>query len=89
IATIVGTAEPHSFDALVSKARNVERQIGRQKNVPQKSRMTKDKKFDNKKQTKKDEAMPTFVNVNKKIENGKGNEIPKNGKETSKNPLFK
>ena len=27
IATFVGTVEPHSFDALVSKASNVERQI--------------------------------------------------------------
>ncbi|CAK9166813.1 unnamed protein product, partial [Ilex paraguariensis] len=74
IATFVGMIEAQSFDALVSKACNVERQIARQRSLPQKSRMTEKKKFDNKKQIKKDEAMPTFVNVNKKKENGKGKE---------------
>ncbi|CAK9133612.1 unnamed protein product [Ilex paraguariensis] len=51
--------------------------------------MSEEKKFDNKKQTMKDEAMPTFFNVNKKKENGKGKEVPKNGKETSRNPSLK
>ncbi|CAK9137233.1 unnamed protein product, partial [Ilex paraguariensis] len=51
--------------------------------------MTEEKKFDSKKPTKKGEAMPTFVNVNKKKENGTGKEVPKNGKETFRNPSLK
>ena len=33
IATYIGIAEPQNFDALVSKASNVERQLARQRNT--------------------------------------------------------
>ena len=74
IATFVGTAEPQTFDALVSKASNVERQIARQKSVTQKLRTSDERKIEsNKKPTKKGESMATFVNT-KENNNGKNNE---------------
>ena len=72
IATFVGTAEPQSFDALVSKASNVERQMARKKSVPkiQTKIQTGDKKTESKKPTMKKEAMATFVKDERK-DNGK------------------
>ncbi|KAL4614682.1 hypothetical protein ACB092_07G071000 [Castanea dentata] len=55
IATFIGTAEPHSFDALVSKASNVERQISRQKSTMQRGRSKEGSKkltLEEKKKTK-------------------------------------
>ncbi|CAK9162591.1 unnamed protein product, partial [Ilex paraguariensis] len=52
-ATFVARQKPQSFDALVSKASNVERQIAQQSSLPQKSRMTEEKKFDNNEKTRK------------------------------------
>ncbi|CAK9156384.1 unnamed protein product, partial [Ilex paraguariensis] len=89
IATFVGTEEPQSFDALASKASNVERQIARQKNVPQKSRMTQEKNFDSENPVNKKEAMPTFLKVDKKKGNDKRKEISQKGKETSRNLSLK
>jgi len=50
IATYIGTAEPQNFDALVSKASNVERQLARQK-------ATQPKREEGKRPIKKGESM--------------------------------
>ena len=52
IATYIGTVEPQSFDALVSKANNVERQIARQKSTMQRGRNLEEKKYKRKKAPK-------------------------------------
>ncbi|KAL6211754.1 hypothetical protein ACLB2K_016977 [Fragaria x ananassa] len=65
IATYVGTAEPQTFDALVSKASNVERQVARQKSSAK--IQVPDKKSDSKKTVvKKGETMATFVRNERK-----------------------
>ena len=70
IATFIGTAEPHSFDALVSKESNVERKISRQKGNTQREFRRKNTK--GKKPRNIGEVMATFVNIGRK--NGKGKE---------------
>ena len=45
IATFIGIAKPQSFDALVSKASNVERKIARQKSTTQRGRNLEEKKI--------------------------------------------
>jgi len=79
IATFVATAEPQSFDALVSKASNVERQIARQKSAAQKIQVGEkknDKKSDNKNTTKR-ESLATFVKTENKNDKGKTKDPPK------------
>ncbi|KAK9929105.1 hypothetical protein M0R45_026213 [Rubus argutus] len=78
-ATFVGTAEPQTFDALVSKANNVEQQIARQK-ISQNVQAT-EKKNDPKKSTvKKGETMATFIKGDKKNGNN-GNNRNNKGKD--------
>ena len=72
IATFIGTAEPWSFDALVSKASNVERQIARQKSTMQRGRNLEEKNTEGKKPQNNGEVMATFVNNG--WQNGKGKE---------------
>ena len=63
VATYVGTAEPQNFDALVSKASNVERQLARQKAI-------QPKREEIKRPNKKGESMATFVRASPKPING-------------------
>jgi len=58
----VGNAEPQNFDALVSKASNVERQLAHQKT-------TQPKRQEIKRSTKKGESMVTFVRTSLKPTN--------------------
>lgn len=72
IATFVGTAEPQTFDALVSKANNVERQIARQKTSHNAQAMEK-KNGPKKSTVKKGETMATFIKSDKKNGNNSNN----------------
>ncbi|CAL8989853.1 unnamed protein product [Prunus brigantina] len=74
IATFVATAEPQSFDALVSKASNVERQIARQKLATQKIQFGEKK---NDKKSTKGESLATFVKTEKKSDKGQSKDPPK------------
>ncbi|CAB4278489.1 unnamed protein product [Prunus armeniaca] len=74
IATFVATAEPQSFDALVSKASNVERQIARQKSATQKIQFGEKK---NDKKSVKGESLATFVKTEKKNDKGQSKDPPK------------
>ncbi|CAL2227449.1 unnamed protein product [Prunus armeniaca] len=74
IATFVATAEPQSFDALVSKASNVERQIARQKSASQKNQFGEKK---NDKKSAKGESLATFVKTEKKNDKGQNKDPPK------------
>ncbi|CAL9017106.1 unnamed protein product [Prunus brigantina] len=74
IATFVATAEPQSFDALVSKASNVERQIARQKSTTQKIQVGEKK---NDKKSTKGESLATFVKTEKKSDKGQNKDPPK------------
>jgi len=71
IATYVGTAEPQNFDALVSKASNVERQLTHQKSI-------QSKREEIKRPNKKRALMATFVRASPmptndgNFNNGKG-----------------
>ena len=76
IATYIGTVEPQSFDALVSKANNVERQIARQKSTMQRGCNLEEKNTKGKKPRNNGEVMATFVNNGR--QNGKGKEGLKN-----------
>jgi len=67
----VGTIERQNFDALVSKASNVEIQLAGQKT-------TQPKREEIKRPTKKGESMATFIRTSPKPSNG-GN-FNKNGK---------
>ena len=83
IATYVGTAEPQTFDALVSKASNVERQVARQKSSAK--IQVADKKSDSKKTVvKKGETMATFVRNERKNDTVQNNQR-KNDSVKSKN----
>ncbi|CAB4319825.1 unnamed protein product [Prunus armeniaca] len=74
IATFVAIAEPQSFDALVSKASNVERQIARQKSASQKNQFREKK---NDKKSAKGESLATFVKTEKKNDKGQSKDPPK------------
>ncbi|CAL9019532.1 unnamed protein product [Prunus brigantina] len=74
VATFVVTAEPQSFDALVSKASNVERQIALQKSATQKIQFGEKK---NGKKSAKGESLATFVKTKKKNEKGQSKDPPK------------
>ncbi|KAI5339499.1 hypothetical protein L3X38_018771 [Prunus dulcis] len=74
IATFVATAEPQSFDALVSKASNVERQIARQKSATQKIQFGEKK---NDKKSAKGESLATFVKTEKRNDKGQSKDPPK------------
>jgi len=63
IATYVGTGEPQNFDALVSKASNVERQLAHQK-------ATQPNREEGKRPIKKGESMAAFIKRNSKPSNG-------------------
>jgi len=63
IATYVGIAEPQNFDALISKASNVERQLACQKAI-------QPKREESKRPNKKRESMATFVRASPKPTNG-------------------
>ncbi|KAM1216035.1 hypothetical protein ACFX2J_012368 [Malus domestica] len=81
IATFVGIAEPRTFDGLVYKASNVEKQMS-QKNVIGKmiqdlEKKSDTKKGDNKRTPKKGDSMVTFVKVDKKNDNAKRKEETK------------
>ena len=76
IATFIGIAKPQSFDALVSKASNVERKIARQKSTTQRGRNLEEKNIEGKKPLNNGEVMATFVNNGR--QNGKGKEGSKN-----------
>jgi len=71
IATCIGTTEPQNFDALVSKASNVERQLARQ-------RSAQPRREESKRPIKKGESMATFV---KSSGPTNGGNINKNGKQ--------
>ncbi|XP_061999350.1 uncharacterized protein LOC133716689 [Rosa rugosa] len=68
IATFVSTAEPQTFEALVSKASNVERQVARKKIMTQRASF-KDHRVDN-----TDESLATFVETDTKSNKCKGKE---------------
>ncbi|XP_040372026.1 uncharacterized protein LOC121052108 [Rosa chinensis] len=68
IATFVSTAEPQTFEALVSKASNVERQVARKKFMTQRASF-KDHRVDN-----TDESLATFVKTDNKSNTCKGRE---------------
>ncbi|XP_024199875.1 uncharacterized protein LOC112203083 [Rosa chinensis] len=68
IATFVSTAEPQTFDALVSKASNVERQIARKKTSTQ-GMIFKSKKTDSTR-----DSLATFVKTDEKSNVCKGKE---------------
>ncbi|KAI5316645.1 hypothetical protein L3X38_036352 [Prunus dulcis] len=74
IATFVATAEPQSFDALVSKASNVERQIVRQKSATRKIQFGEKK---NDKKSAKGESLATFVKTEKRNDKGQSKDPPK------------
>ncbi|KAI5335854.1 hypothetical protein L3X38_025988 [Prunus dulcis] len=74
IATSVATTEPQSFDALVSKVSNVERQIARQKSATQKIQFGEKK---NDKKSAKGESLATFFRTKKKNEKGQSKDPPK------------
>ncbi|CAB4308132.1 unnamed protein product [Prunus armeniaca] len=74
IATCVSTAEPQSFDVLVSKASNVERQITRQKSTTQKIQFGEKK---NDKKSTKGESLATFVKTEKKNDKSQSKDPPK------------
>ena len=81
IATFVGIAEPRTFDELVSKASNVEKQMS-QKNVFGKMIQDLEKrsdtnKGDDKRTAKEGDFMATFVKVDKKNDNVKRKEETK------------
>ncbi|KAM1500180.1 hypothetical protein ACFX10_022776 [Malus domestica] len=81
IATFVGIAEPRTFDELVSKASNVEKQMSK-KNVIGKMIQDLENKLDtkngdNKRMLKKRDSMATFVKVDKKSDNIKRKEETK------------
>jgi len=71
IATYVCIAEPQNFDALMSKASNVERQLARQNT-------TQPKREEIKRPTKKGKSMATFVRTSLKPTNDEN--FNKNGK---------
>jgi len=62
IATYISIAKPQNFDALVSKASNVERQLARQKT-------TQPKREEVKRPTKKGDSTATFVRTSPKPTN--------------------
>ncbi|KAK9911071.1 hypothetical protein M0R45_034994 [Rubus argutus] len=68
IATFVSTAEPQTFEALVSKASNVERQIARKKIMTQKA------SFKDHEILSTDESLATFVKTDIKSNACKGKE---------------
>ncbi|CAB4282677.1 unnamed protein product [Prunus armeniaca] len=65
--TFVATAEPQSFEALVSNVSNVERQIARQKSTTQKIQFGEKK---NDKKSAKGESLATFIKIGKKNDKG-------------------
>ncbi|KAH7853729.1 hypothetical protein Vadar_006024 [Vaccinium darrowii] len=67
IAIHLGTAEPQTFDELVSKASNVERQISRQNNLGQKTKKIHNEST--KMLEQKEESLATFVHANGKKAN--------------------
>jgi len=71
IATYIGTVEPQNFDALVSEAINVERQLARRKSIQANREEIKGPK-------KKEESMATFFRTSPKPTNGR--KFNKNGK---------
>ena len=81
IATFVGIAEPRTFDELVSKASNVEKQMSRKnvfgKMIQDLERRSDTKKGDDKRMPKKGDSMATFVKVDKKNDNVKRKEEAK------------
>ena len=81
IATFVGIAEPRTFDELVSKASNVEKQMSRKnvigKMIQDLEKKSDTKKGDNKRTPKKGDSMATFVKVDKKNDNVKRKEETK------------
>ncbi|KAM1706158.1 hypothetical protein ACFX2K_028340 [Malus domestica] len=81
IATFVGIAEPRTFDELVSKASNVEKQMSRKnvigKMIQDLEKKSDIKKGDNKRMPKKGDSMATFVKVDKKSDNVKRKEETK------------
>lgn len=68
IATFVSTAEPQTFDALVSKASNVEKQIARKKSLTQ-GAIFKNQRTDNTR-----DSLATFVKTDEKSDTCKGKE---------------
>ena len=68
IATFVSTAEPQTFEALVSKASNVERQVARKKFMTQKA------SFKDHETHSTDESLATFVKTDTKSNACKGKE---------------
>ncbi|KAM1786196.1 hypothetical protein ACFX12_039014 [Malus domestica] len=81
IATFVGIAEPRTFDELVSKASNVEKQMSRKnvigKMIQDLENKSDTKNGDNKRMSKKGDSMATFVKVDKKSDNIKRKEETK------------
>ncbi|KAM1083303.1 hypothetical protein ACFX19_022125 [Malus domestica] len=81
IATFVGIAEPRTFDELVSKASNVEKQMSRKnvigKMIQDLENKSDTKNGDNKRMSKKGDSMATFVKVDKKSDNMKRKEETK------------
>ncbi|CAL8999687.1 unnamed protein product [Prunus brigantina] len=74
IATFVATAKPQSFEALVSMASNVERQIAHQKSATQKIQF-RERKYD--KKPTKGESLATLVKTEKKNDKGQSKDPPK------------
>lgn len=68
IITFVNTAEPQTFEALVSKERNVERQVARKKVMTQKA------SFKDHETHSIDESLATFVKTDTKSNAFKGKE---------------
>ncbi|KAL8158914.1 LOW QUALITY PROTEIN: hypothetical protein V2J09_000451 [Rumex salicifolius] len=61
LAVHVGSVEPRSFDALVSKACNVERKLARPKACTSRLQVNETRKDDNKRLQKRGESMATFI----------------------------
>ena len=74
IATYIGIAEPQNFDALVSKASNVERQLALQ-------RSTQPKREEGKRPIKKGDSMATFVKSSRPPNGGNNNKSGKQREE--------
>lgn len=81
IAIHLGTAEPQTFDELVSKASNVKRQISRQNNSGQKTKKIHNEST--KMLEQKEESLATFVHANGK----KGNRSNKGKKAKRRSSL--
>ncbi|KAL8161824.1 hypothetical protein V2J09_013313 [Rumex salicifolius] len=86
LAVHVGSAEPLSFDALVSNASNVQHQLARRKTTSNRPQSNENQRDESKKSQRKSESMTTFVKTSSKPlkEDGSKNQDRGKTKEHSK-----